>query len=331
MERSNTIQAADSRLPQFEDILAARRRIANMTRITPVINNPDLDRQLGCALYCKCENLQATGAFKARGAVNAVRRLREAGNSQDVATHSSGNHGAALAYAAHHDGRRAHVVMPENSVEAKVRNVRRHHGKVVFCAPTQHARESGLAELVGHGLVPIHPYDDPDIISGQGTAALELLESEPGLDILVAPVGGGGLISGTAIAARHLHPRIRIVGAEPAGAADTAASLRQGSRVTKWQPDTIADGLRAIVGELTFRAIQQWVDEVLTVSEPGIIGGMELAWHHLGMLIEPSSATVIAVIREHPGVFAGKRVGVILSGGNVERERFPDLQAPGNG
>jgi threonine dehydratase len=330
MEITDSLQAADARLPQFEDVLAARRRIGNMIRNTPVLNDPGLDRQLGCILYCKCENLQATGAFKARGALNAVRCLREAGNTRDVATHSSGNHGAALAYAAHHDGRKAHVVMPENAVEAKVRNVRRHHGEVVFCAATQEAREAGLAELVGRGLVPVHPYDDPDIISGQGTAALELLETQPDLEILVAPVGGGGLISGTAIAARNLHPDIRILGAEPAGAADTAASLRRGHRVSSWQPDTIADGLRAIVGELTFRIIAERVNAVLTVSEAGIIEGMQMVRHFLGMRIEPSSATVIAAIREHPGEFSGQRVGVIFSGGNVAADCFPDQGLPAN-
>ena len=196
---------------------AARARIARLVRETPVVSSADLDKQLGCRLYCKCENLQATGSFKLRGALNAVLRLREAGIAEDVATHSSGNHGAALALAAHHDGRKAHVVMPENSVTSKVRNVRRHHGEIVFCAPTHQAREAGLDRLVRLGLVPVHPYDHPDIISGQGTAALELLHQQEDLDVLMTPVGGGGLISGTAIVARALRPGISVMGAEPAG------------------------------------------------------------------------------------------------------------------
>ncbi|NIP16806.1 MAG: pyridoxal-phosphate dependent enzyme [Xanthomonadales bacterium] len=311
--------------PDFDDILAARRRIAGRVRVTPVAGDPGLDRALGCRLHCKCENLQATGAFKARGALNAVLSLREAGIGDDVATHSSGNHGAALAFAAHRDGRMAHVVMPDNSVEAKIRNVRENHGEIVFCEPTQDAREAGLARLVAQGLVPVHPYEHPDIICGQGTAAVEFLEERPQLEVLMTPVGGGGLVSGTAIAARQLRPGLDVLGAEPAGAADTAESLRRGARVESWRPDTIADGLRALVGELTFSVISTLVDDVLTVSEDGILEGMKLVRSHLGMLIEPSSATVVAAILEHPAVFAGREVGVIFSGGNVELRDFPGL------
>lgn len=312
-------------LPVFADVIAARRRIGRLVRNTPVISNAGLDEQLGCHLFCKCENLQATGSFKIRGALNAVLSLRERGVTEDVATHSSGNHGAALALAAHHDGRSAHVVMPDNSVDSKVRNVRRHHGTIVFCAPTHQSRTAGLERLVELGLVPVHPYDHPDIIAGQGTAALELLEQQPDLDVLMTPVGGGGLISGSAVVARRLRPQLAIIGAEPEGAADTAESLRRGSRVQSWTPETIADGLRALVGDLNFRMIRELADGVLTVSEPGIIEGMELAWRHLEMLIEPSSATVIAAIREHPEVFRGRRVGVIISGGNVDLASFPKL------
>jgi threonine dehydratase len=322
--------ATEPALPAFEDVFAARQRIGRLVRNTPVVSNPDLDKQLGCQLFCKCENLQATGAFKLRGALNAVLRLRELGITEDVATHSSGNHGAALAFAAYHDGRKAHVVMPDNSVEAKVGNVRRNGGEILFCAPTHESREAGLDRLIRQGLLPIHPYDHPDIISGQGTVALEFLEQQPGLQVLMAPVGGGGLISGSAIAARHLDPGIRILAAEPAGAADTAESMRRGSRVTAWQPETIADGLRAIVGEMTFRIIRDKVDAVLTVSEAGIMEGMELVWRHLEMLIEPSSATVITAVREHPEVFAGKAVGVIFSGGNVNTADFPQFSGRAN-
>jgi threonine dehydratase len=315
--------AASRPTPDHATVAAAHQRIRDHVRRTPVRSAASLDAVLGCRLLCKCENLQEIGAFKIRGAVNAVLRLREAGITADVATHSSGNHGAALAAAARLDGRRAVIVMPQNSVAAKIENVRRFGAEVRLCPPGQQARERGLQELVDAGLVPVHPYDDPDIISGQGTAALELLEEEPNIDVLITPVGGGGLLAGCAIAARHLRPGIRVVGAEPAGAADTAESLRRGERVTEWHPDTLADGLRALVGELTFPIIRDQVNEVLTVSERGIIDGMELVWRHLGMLIEPSSATVIAAIREHPEPFAGCQVGAILTGGNVE----PDLAA----
>ncbi len=311
--------------PVFQDIVAARERIAGQVRNTDVIENIELNKILGCDAWFKCENLQKTGAFKFRGASNAILRLRENGTDEDVATHSSGNHGAALATAAQSDGRNAHVVMPRNSVASKVEAVRRFGGKIVFCEPSQEAREAGLARLVAEGLIPIPPYDHRDIIAGQGTAALEFLESHPHLDILITPVGGGGLVSGSAIVVRHLRPAMSVFAAEPFGAADTAASFRQGKRVTSWQPDTIADGLRALVGEITFPIIRECVDNVLTVSEGGIVDGMKLVWQYTKMIIEPSSATVIAAIREHPELFAGKRVGLILTGGNIDRDQFPFL------
>jgi threonine dehydratase len=292
---------------------------------TPVVTSGELDRQLGCRIWCKCEHLQETGAFKMRGAANAVLRLREMDIDANVATHSSGNHGAALARAARLDGRLAHVVMPRNAVDAKIEAVRGQGAEVIFCEPTQSAREAGLAELVKQGLVPIPPYDHPDIIAGQGTAVLELLQEVRNLDVLLAPVGGGGLVSGSAIAAHGLDRRIEVIAAEPEGASDTAASMHQGSRVSQWQPDTVADGLRALVGVLNFQIIQAEVSRVLTVSEAGILSAMALAHDCLEMAIEPSSATVFAAIREHPEVFRGRRVGLIISGGNVDRSAYPFL------
>lgn len=302
--------------------MAAGRRIKDQVRRTPVVTHETLNEALACEAWCKCENLQDTGSFKLRGASNAVLHLREQGVGADVATHSSGNHGAALARAARQDGRQAFVVMPDNAVPAKIAAVRDQGAEVILCEPTQSAREAGLARLVAQGLVPIPPYDHPDIIAGQGTAALELLGEKSDLEILMTPVGGGGLVSGTAIAAHGLNPHIRVFGAEPEGAADTAASLRQGSRVAEWKPDTIADGLRALVGKLTFQIIQDREVRVLTVSEQGIIDGMELVWDTLEMAIEPSSATVIAAIREHPEHFRGRRVGLVFSGGNVDRSQY---------
>ena len=302
-------------IPDINAVQEAHRRIRNLINLTPVLASDGLNAELGCELLCKCEHLQRTGAFKFRGASNAVIRLREAGISGDVATHSSGNHGSALALAASLDQRTAHVVMPENASALKVDAVRRNGGIVHFCSPTQMDRESGLARLVQEGHIPIPPYDHFDIIAGQGTAALELVESIPGLDILIAPVGGGGLIGGTALVANDRG--IIVYAAEPAGAADTAASMALGHRVNSFHPDTIADGLRALVGERNFLIIQQHVKQVLTVEEQEIRSAMVLFWGNTRMLIEPSSAVVIAAIRRYPHLFSGKKVGAIISGANI--------------
>ena len=310
-------------IPTIADILTALERIDGTIRLTPVVSEPVVNEILGCELWLKCENLQRTGAFKFRGASNAIARLAELGLDGDVATHSSGNHGAALALAASNHGRRSWIVMPDNSVKTKVEAVERNGGNIIFCKPAQQAREKGLAELVAKGCIPIPPYDHVDIICGQGTAVAELSEQCAGLDIILTPVGGGGLISGSAIAAKALIPSAIVIGAEPEGAADTAFSLEQGKRVEEFPIDTIADGLRAIVGVLNFAIIQNKVDKVLTVSESGIRDAMALIWCHFRMLIEPSSATVIAAIREYPEVFAGHKVGAIISGGNVDLEQLP--------
>lgn len=303
------------RIPDAAEIHLAEARIRAQVRSTPVINDPDLDAILGCRLFCKCENLQRTGAFKFRGASNAIARLGEDGISGDVATHSSGNHGAALALAARLDGRTAHVVMPENSSPMKVGAVRAYGGTVHFCAPTNEARAEELEKLVHRGMIPVHPYDDADIIAGQGTAALELEREVPSLEQLITPIGGGGLISGTAIATGARG--ISVFGVEPAGAADTAESLRRGEIVASYRPDTIADGLRAIVGQRNFQVIRDQVRQVLTVSDDEIRAAMILTWQKLKLLIEPSSATVIAAVDKHRELFAERRVGAIISGGNI--------------
>jgi len=309
--------------PDITDIFAARQRISGQTRITPVLSDPQLNAELGCELWLKCENLQHTGAFKFRGASNAVALLDEMGRPGDVATHSSGNHGSALALAAAMRNRRAWVVMPENSVKTKVEAVRRNGGEIVFCHPSQQAREKGLADLVAKGCIPIPPYDHAHIICGQGTAVIEMSEQIPGLEIIMTPVGGGGLISGSAIAAKALITGVTVIGAEPIGAADTALSLSQGKRVDQFPVDTIADGLRAIVGVLNFAIIRDNVDKVITVSESEIIEAMALVWLHFRMLIEPSSATVIAAVLASPEDFSGRKVGAIISGGNVDLEHLP--------
>lgn len=308
-------RATGINIPDVADIHLAHARIRSQIRATPVINDPGLDAILGCRLFCKCENLQRTGAFKFRGASNAIARLSENGTMGDVATHSSGNHGAALALAARIDGRTAHVVMPENSSNMKIKAVRGYGGQVHFCAPTNSARAAALEELVQQGMIPVHPYDDADIIAGQGTAALELEQSVPSLEQVITPIGGGGLISGTAIATQAWG--VSVYGVEPAGASDTLESLRMGEIPASFSPDTIADGLRAIVGRRNFKIIRDHVKQVLTVSDDEIRSAMTLVWETLKLVIEPSSATVIAAIGKHPEVFGNRKVGAIISGGNI--------------
>jgi len=307
--------AIEADIPDIADIHLAHARIRHAVRLTPVLNDQLLDQELGCKLYCKCENLQRSGAFKFRGASNAIACLREEGTIGDVATHSSGNHGAALALAARLDGRVAHVVMPENSSPMKIEAVRNYGGRVHFCAPTNQSRVEELQKLVHDGLIPVHPYDDPRIIAGQGTAALELEQEIPTLEQIITPLGGGGLVSGTAIATRAWG--VDVFAVEPEGAADTVASLQQGAIIDSFTPDTIADGLRALVGVRNFKVIRDSVCEVLTVNDDDIRQAMVLFWQKLKILIEPSSATVIAAIRNHPELFAGKKVGAIISGGNI--------------
>lgn len=302
-------------LPDIEDIHIAEARIRRLASRTPVINDPLLDRELGCKLYCKCENLQRTGAFKFRGAANAIARLDELQIIGDVATHSSGNHGAALALAARLAGRTAHVVMPENSSKMKIESVRGYGGKVHFCAPNHAARAAGLDRLIAEGKTPVHPYDHRDIIAGQGTAALELEQEVPSLEQVITPLGGGGLVSGTVLATRSWG--VDVYAVEPEGAADTVLSLQQGRIAEDYVADTIADGLRAIVGVRNFIIISRQVRRVLTVSDDDIRAAMLLFWQRLKMTIEPSSATVIAAVRNHPEVFGGKKVGAIITGGNI--------------
>lgn len=310
-------------IPDIEDIHLADARIRHQVRRTPVLNDPELDGQLGCQLYFKCENLQRAGAFKFRGASNAVRYLEEQGKRGDLATHSSGNHGAALALAASLAGRTAHVVMPSNSSALKVEAVRHFGGQVHFCEPTHASRKAGLDVLVGEGKIAVHPYDNAVIIAGQGTAALELEQDVPTLEQVITPLGGGGLVSGTAIATASWG--VEVYAVEPEGAADTVLSLEQGAIVEDYRPDTIADGLRAIVGVRNFHLVQRHVKQVFTVSDDQIREAMVLFWRRMKLLIEPSSATVLAAVQKHPEVFSGRKVGVILSGGNIHPSDWATL------
>lgn len=281
-----------------------------------------INRAAGATLYFKCENLQKAGAFKARGAANAVFLLSEPEAAAGVATHSSGNHGAALARAAQLRGIPAYIVVPSNAKSVKKAAIREYGGQVIECEPTLAAREESLARVVadtGANFVP--PYDDDRVIAGQGTAMLELAEQVPGLDQVVVPVGGGGLLAGVALVCEALG--ISVYGAEPVGADDACRSLATGVRVTSQQPDTIADGLLTTLGEKNFEIIRRLVTGVLLAGDADIVLAMRLLWSRMKLVVEPSAAITLAVIQQHPDIFRGRRVGVILTGGNVDLDHLP--------
>jgi threonine dehydratase len=312
------------------DIRAAHVRIRDKVHRTPVLTSHRLDAQSGAKLFFKCENLQKVGAFKARGAANAVFSLTDAEAARGVVTHSSGNHAAALARAAQLRGIPAHIVMPSNAAKPKQAAVRGYGGLIVFCEPTLAAREATCARIMAEtGAVLIHPYDDERVMAGQGTATIELLEEIPDLDLILAPVGGGGLLSGTAVAARGLKPGIRVIGVEPAQADDAARSFRAG-QILSGQPDTIADGLRSMLGARTFPLIRSNVDDIVTVSEAGIVGAMRDLWETLKLVVEPSGAVAFAAITEKKISSPDQRVGIILSGGNVDLDALPWVKNQGS-
>jgi threonine dehydratase len=308
----------------------ARERIAGKVHVTPVLKSATLDELAGAQLHFKCENLQKCGAFKARGATNAVFALAESEARRGVATHSSGNHGAALAYAASLRGVRAHVVMPENAAAAKRAAVSRYGAEITWCAPTLAARESTVREVIATtGATLVHPYDDLLVMAGQATAAAELLEQVPDLDLLLCPVGGGGLLSGTAVAAKTLRPQIRVVGVEPAGADDAARSFRAGHIIPSTDPRTIADGLRSSLGERPFAEIRRRVDDIVTVPEQAIVAAMRRLWEVLKIVVEPSGAVPYAALLDSRRPWRGSKIGIVLSGGNVDLERLPWSAAVG--
>ena len=311
-------------LPSLDDIRAAAARIAPYASITPVLRSAALDALAGAELHFKCENLQRGGAFKFRGACNAVWSLSDEQAAHGVVTHSSGNHGNALALAAATRGIAAHVVVPEGAVRAKLDAIERAGAILHRCAPNQAAREAKCAEVQrATGAELVHPYADTRVMAGQGTLALELLRQAPGLDALITPVGGGGLASGVAIAAHGIEPALALFGAEPLGADDAARSLAQGTRVTAVVPDTVCDGLRALVGEPNLDALHTHHVEVITVSDAETVAAMQLLWSELKQVVEVSSATVLAAILKQPQRFAGKRIGVVLTGGNVDLGALP--------
>jgi threonine dehydratase len=288
------------------------------------LTNESLNRKVGVQVYLKCENFQKVGAFKFRGACNAVFSLLDNEAARGVSTHSSGNHAQALALAAKLRGIPAYIVMPKNAPEAKKAAVAGYGGKITFCEPTLEAREATLAKVVdATGSAVIHPYNDERVIVGQGTAALELLEDVPDLDVIIAPVGGGGLLSGTAIAATEIRKGIRVIAGEPEMADDAYRSIKAGEILPSVKPKTIADGLLTSLGTLTFPIIQERVERIVTVSETGIIESMKFVWERAKIVIEPSAAVAIAVLWERKIDLSGLKVGVILSGGNVDLEKLP--------
>ena len=308
------------------DIRAAHARIADKIHRTPVLTSATLDALCGAQLFFKCENFQKIGAFKARGATNAVFALTDAEATNGVATHSSGNHAAALARAARLRGIPAHIVMPSNAPKTKIESVRRNGGIIVFCEPTLVAREAACAKIIAEtGARLVHPFDDYAVMAGQGTATLELLEQAPDLDLIIVPVGGGGLLCGTAVAAKGARPGIRVIAAEPAGADDAARSVAAGRLIPLEQAATIADGLRTSLSARTFPLIQQQVDGIVTVSEESIVAAMRRIWEVLKIIIEPSCAVPYAAIMEGKIDVSGKRVGIILTGGNVDLDALPWL------
>jgi threonine dehydratase len=311
-------------LPTLADIKAAHKRIKPFIHRTPVMTSLLLNEIFNCELFFKCENFQKVGAFKFRGATNAVLSLTTEEKSRGVVTHSSGNHAAALALAARMNGVKANIVMPENAPVVKKNAVAGYGAEITFCKPTLQAREENTRIIIERtGATLVHPYDNFDVICGQGTAALELLDEVKKLDIVVAPVGGGGLLSGTATCVKGINKNIRVVAAEPLNANDAYISFTTGKIAPSVNPLTVADGLLTSLSELTFSVIRKNVDEILTAKEETIIECMLLVWERMKIIIEPSSATVLAIIKENPGKFRGKKTGLIISGGNVDFRKLP--------
>jgi threonine dehydratase len=310
--------------PSFAEICEAAQRIAPFINRTPVLTSTTLNRMTGGELYFKCENLQKVGAFKIRGATNAVGKLRLEQLARGVTTHSSGNHAAAVALAAAARGAQAVVVMPRNAPEVKKNAVAGYGATIEFCDPGHESREAMLAAVVSDtGAHFIHPYDDCDVIEGQASAALELMQEVPDLDLIVAPIGGGGLISGTALAVHGASPRTRVVGVEPQGADDALRSVRSGKLTLLDAPRSIADGVLAPLSERTFEIIRHYVGDVVAVSEDQIVQAMRTLWERMKIVVEPSGALPLAALLAGDLDVGGTRVGVIVSGGNVDLESLP--------
>ena len=312
------------KLPEISDILSAHARIEPFIHNTPVMSSVQLNDIFGCQMYFKCENFQKVGAFKFRGATNAVLSLSPGEKSRGVVTHSSGNHAAALALAARINGIKAYIVMPENAPAVKKNAVAGYGADITYCKPTLQSREESTRMIMEQkGSILVHPYDNFNVICGQGTAALELLQEKSDLAIVIAPIGGGGLMSGTSTCVKGINKGIQVIGAEPLNANDAFISFTTGKLTPSVNPLTVADGLLTSLSELTFSVIRRNVDMILTAKEDSIIDCMLLVWERMKIIIEPSSATVLAIIKENPDVFRGKKIGLIISGGNVDFRKLP--------
>lgn len=315
-----------SRPPDLKDIRRAATRIGPLAHRTPVMTCESLDRMTGAGLFFKCENFQKVGAFKFRGAVNAVLSLTPEQKKRGVVTHSSGNHAQALALAARMQDMQAYIVMPGNAPDVKIAAVRDYGAEVILCRPTLDAREAGVRDVIQNtGAELIHPYDDGRVIAGQATCAMEFFEQAPGLDIVMAPVGGGGLLSGTALAARFFSPQTRVMAAEPELADDACRSFREKKLLPAGPARTIADGLLTSLGDITFRVVLKHVDEILTVKEENIVAAMRFIWERMKIVVEPSGAVPLGAVLEHPELFTGQKVGIILSGGNVDLQKMQSI------
>ena len=311
-------------IPSFAELKLTHEAIAPMIHRTPVMTNEYINKLVGGSIYFKCENFQKIGAFKMRGAASAALRLLEENKHKGMATHSSGNHAQAIARAAQVLGIPAYIVMPENAPRIKVEGTKAYGAQIIFCEPNQLARENTLAEVVERtGAQFIHPYDNYDVIAGQASAALEILEDIPSLDIIITPVGGGGLLSGTALASHYISADIIVLGAEPKRVDDAFRSLKSGHIEQNLRTDTIADGLRTTLGERTLEIIKRHVTDILTTEEEEIIHAMRLIWERMKIIIEPSCSVPLAAILANKDTFKGKKTGVILTGGNVDLGNLP--------
>ena len=318
------MKEASMYIPTLEDMRTARARITPHIHVTPVLTSRMLDEVSGAELFFKCENFQKAGAFKARGASNAVFGLSDEQAARGVATHSSGNHGTCLSYAAKQRGIPCTVVMPRTAPQAKKDAVMGYGGRVVECEPSTSSREAVFAEVVAEtGAEFVHPYNDHRVIAGQATCSAELIEQVDGLDAVIAPIGGGGMMSGTCLTLSGLAPQIKIYAAEPEQADDAYRSFKAGHIIADDAPNTVADGLKVPLKELTWHFVQKHVTDILTVSEEEIVEAMKLIWRRLKIVMEPSSAVPLATILKNPKIFTGKRVGVIVTGGNVDLDKLP--------
>ena len=308
----------------YNDIEKAHQRISDHIHNTPILTSDSLDNELGSNLFFKCENFQKTGSFKIRGATNSILQLNNTEIKNGIITTSSGNHGAAVAFIADKIGTSSKIIMPINTPKNKIENVQRYGGEIFYCEPNIKSREDTLEKMIQKsGGSIIHPYNDEKIIAGQGTAAKELIEKVPDLDAIICPVSGGGLLSGTLLAAKNLKPGIKVFGAEPENADDTYRSILNNKIMSNETTDTIADGLRAQVGTVTFPIIKENVDKILLVSEEMIISSMYMIWQRLKIIIEPSCSIVLAALMLNSNKFLNKKVGLILTGGNYDLKQIP--------